>query len=164
MKNYLELKLKKRIKFLLITFIIFLIISGLTAFPLEWELSVLVKITTNAPLFLKQWFFTVYEAIKYTNEHYPFISYGSDWLAFAHIVIAVAFWGPIKDPIKNIWILEFGMIACVIIIPTALICSYVRHIPLYWTLIDCSFGVFGFIPLYYCRKLIQQLETLTNKK
>ena len=25
-----------------------------------------------------------------------------DWLAFAHVVIAVAFWGPLRDPVKNI--------------------------------------------------------------
>jgi hypothetical protein len=164
MKNDIIIQLKKRIKLLLILFIVFLILSGLTAFPLEWELSILVNATQHSPEFLRQWFLTVYEALKYTNTHYPFISYGSDWLGFSHIVIAVAFYGPLKDPIKNSWILEFGMIACILIFPTAFICSYIRHIPLYWTFIDCSFGVIGFIPLYYCRKLILQLETLSQNK
>lgn len=158
MKNLSEIQLRKRIKFLLILFIIFLALSGITAFPLEWELSLLVNWTSNSPAFLKDWFLQVYEALKYTNEHYPFISYGSDWLAFAHLVIAVAFIGPLKDPVRNIWILQFGMIACVMILPTAFICSYVRHIPLYWTLIDCSFGILGFIPLYKCYQYILLLE------
>ena len=29
------------------------------------------------------------------------IAYGTDWLAFAHITIAVAFLGPLKDPVRN---------------------------------------------------------------
>jgi len=30
-------------------------------------------------------------------------------------------------------------------------------------LIDCSFGVFGIIPLYLCRKLIKELEIKIKK-
>ena len=37
--------------------------------------------------------------------------YGFDWLAFAHLLIAIAFLGPLKDPIKNEWIIRWGMIA-----------------------------------------------------
>jgi hypothetical protein len=29
---------------------------------------------------------------------YPFLAYGTDWLAFAHIVIAVFFIGPLVKP------------------------------------------------------------------
>jgi hypothetical protein len=53
------------------------------------------------------------------------------------------------------------MIACVAIIPLAFICGSIRQIPLYWRLIDCSFGVFGIIPLYLCRKWIKELEKET---
>jgi hypothetical protein len=34
----------------------------------------------------------VQEAIARTNREYPFLAYGTDWLAFARLVIAVAFW------------------------------------------------------------------------
>ena len=52
------------------------------------------------------------------------------------------------------------MIACVLVIPLALIAGPIRGIPFFWQIVDCSFGVFGIIPLWYCRRMIQRLETL----
>ncbi len=158
-----EQQLRKKITRLLILFIALLALSGITAFPLEWELSLLAQWTNNAPDFMKDWADNVYEAIHDTNAHYPFMAYGTDWLAFAHLVIAVAFIGPLRDPVKNIWVIQFGMIACILVFPLAFICGPIRGIPFYWQLIDCSFGVFGFIPLYLCRKYILQIEKIKNK-
>lgn len=95
-----------------------------------------------------------------THRLYPFIAYGTDWLAFAHIVIAIAFVGPLKDPAKNIWVIEFVMIACVLVLPLALIFGPVRGIPFFWRLIDCSFGVFGFIPLWLIHRAIRRIAAL----
>jgi hypothetical protein len=159
-----EKQLRKSITRLITVFVILLILSGITAFPLAWELSVLVDITKNAPDFIQKWLSGVYEAIKETNTKYPFMSYGTDWLAFAHIVIATAFIGPLKDPIKNIWVIQFGMVACLMVLPLAFICGPIRHIPFYWQLIDCSFGVIGFIPLYICYKNILKLEQIISNK
>jgi hypothetical protein len=92
------------------------------------------------------------------------MSYGTDLLAFAHLVIAVAFWGPLKDPVKNIWVIQFGMIACIMIFPLAFICGPIRNIPFYWQLIDCSFGAIGLIPLYICYKNILKLEQIISNK
>jgi hypothetical protein len=86
--------------------------------------------------------------------------YGTDWLAFAHIVLALAFLGPLRDPIKNVWVVEFGMIACVLVPPMALVFGPIRGIPWFWRLIDCSFGVVGIIPLWLSRHYIQQLMAL----
>ena len=97
------------------------------------------------------------EGLETTGREYPFLAYGTDWLAFAHLVIAVAFWGPLRDPVRNIWVVEFGMIACLLVIPLALICGPIRGIPFCWQLIDCSFGVFGLIPLAIVRRLILSL-------
>jgi hypothetical protein len=77
-------------------------------------------------------------------------------------VIAVAFYGPLRDPIKNIWVIQFGMIACVMVPFLAFIAGAIRQIPFYWQLIDSSFGLIGFIPLYYCHKSILRLEELKN--
>jgi hypothetical protein len=164
MKVMKEDQLRKKIRLSLVLFIVLLILSGVTAFPLESELSFLVKWSTDAPPFLKEWLVRVHNAIYETNAKYPFMSYGTDWLAFAHLVIATAFIGPLRDPIKNIWVIEFGMIACLMIFPLAFICGPIRGIPFYWQLIDCSFGVFGIVPLYYCRKQILALQTLTTNK
>jgi len=162
MKPLSEKTLRLRIRLLLILFIIGLVLSGITAFPIETQLAMAVDNISIFPFFLQEWITKVYHAVKSTNDAYPFLSYGTDWLAFAHIVIAVAFIGPLKDPIRNIWILQFGMIACAMVIPLALIAGPIRQIPFYWQLIDCSFGVFGIIPLYICYKMIKKLELLQN--
>jgi hypothetical protein len=49
------------------------------------------------------------------------------------------------------------MIACALVIPFAFIMGSLRGIPFGWRLIDCSFGVLGMIPLWFCRRLIKQL-------
>ena len=74
-------------------------------------------------------------------------------------MIAIAFIGPWRDPVRNVWIIEWGMICCAAIIPLALIAGPVRHIPFWWTVIDMSFGVFGVIPLHFVRRLIKRLES-----
>jgi len=152
----------QRIRTILVVFIVLLVLSGVTAFPLETELQILHANRSLFPDFVGKWLSDVYLAIKDTNEKYPFLSYGTDWLAFAHLVIAVAFIGPLKNPVKNIWVIEFGMIACLMVIPLALIAGAVRGIPFYWRLIDCSFGVLGIIPLGWCYKLIKRLENGTG--
>ncbi len=91
------------------------------------------------------------------------ISYGYDWLAFAHIVIAIAFLGPLQNPVRNIWIIEFGCIACVLIFPVAMIAGHVRDIPFFLRLIDCSFGVLGLIPLVICYRKTKVLENIYRK-
>lgn len=156
-------KLHKQIRNLILFFIIALIISGGTAFFIETGLSWAVSAFEGNSNAMAGWLSKTYLAMKDINIRYPFMAYGYDWLAFAHLVIAVAFIGPLKDPVKNIWIIEFGMIACVMIFPLAFIAGYVRQIPFFWQCIDCSFGVIGIIPLAYCHHKIRQLESLLNK-
>jgi hypothetical protein len=158
-----ELSILRSVRRWLIVFIVLLMVSGITAFPLEWELGLLVPYAEYLPAGIQHWYMDVYYAIKDTNAHYPYLFYGTDWLAFAHIVIGTAFIGPYRDPVRNIWVLQFGMIACLMVIPLAFICGPIRHIPMYHILIDCSFGVFGIIPLYLCYKKIRTLEELTLK-
>jgi hypothetical protein len=160
MKTLSEKQLKFKIRIWIALFIAGLVVSGITAFPIETQLSILVKHISVSPEFLRVWIQEVYNAVKSTNENYPFLSYGTDWLAFAHLVIAVAFIGPYINPVKNIWVIQFGMIACIMVIPLALIAGYIREIPFYWRLIDCSFGVFGIIPLYFCYRNIKMLEQI----
>jgi hypothetical protein len=151
--------LNKSIKRLIILFIIGLVASGLTALPLEWQLNVAKNniLSSNSGA-LKEWLNFVYTAVHETNKAFPFISYGTDWLAFAHFMIAIAFIGPLRDPVRNIWIIEFGLIACLCIFPFAFVAGEVRGIPIYWRLIDCSFGVFGGLLLWRCHNKIKMLE------
>lgn len=159
--------LQKRARILLLFFITALIISGLTAIPLQWELSVLNRLLNSpaSPLpslwpDMVAWIGRVHTALQNTYSQYPFIAYGTDWLAFGHIVIAIAFWGPLKDPVRNIWVVEFGMIACMLVVPMTLIFAPIRGIPPFWQVIDMSFGVFGIIPLWLCRNTILRIAQL----
>ncbi|PCJ60553.1 MAG: hypothetical protein COA79_08250 [Planctomycetota bacterium] len=158
------MKTNIKIKFWILLFIIGLLISGITAFPLEWELKILNNyLGTNSTIAesypdLSAWITKVYLGLSDTNQKYPFLSYGTDWLAFAHIVLAILFIGPLRDPIKNIWVIEFGIISCTLVIPLALICGHIREIPLFWQMIDCSFGILGIIPLLIVRKQIKLIE------
>lgn len=156
----------RRIRVWLVFFVVCLVLSGLTAFPLVTELNWLTGALKSSPLAdalpgLMEWVERCRDGLVATEAKYPFILYGTDWLAFAHLVIAVAFYGPYRDPVRNIWVVEFAMIACAGIIPLALICGPVRGIPFWWSVIDMSFGVFGVIPLAIVRRKIKRLEALT---
>jgi hypothetical protein len=145
------------IRLLIIVFITGLALSGLSAFPIQAQLEVTHEYIQKHSMQngLTHWLELVYFGVKETNLKYPFIAYGTDWLAFAHLVLAIAFIGPLRDPIKNVWVIQFGLIACVAIFPLALIAGEVRGIPIFWRLIDCSFGLFGGVVLWLCyRKVI----------
>ncbi len=154
----------RQIRMVLIVFILLLVLSGVTAFPIETELNLLVEFKSILPYSCQHWLTTIHGAVAHTNKTYPYLSYGTDWLAFAHLVIAVVFIGPLKDPVKNIWVIQFGMIACLMVFPLALIAGPIRGIPFFWQLIDCSFGLFGLIPLIYCYRKIRTLEKTIEEK
>ncbi|WP_306190317.1 hypothetical protein [Streptomyces sp. MK5] len=159
--------LLKGIRVWLVVFVVCLVLSGATAFPLvhelRWSESALrfLGVPDHLPG-LMDWIERVRHGLDTADADYPFLLYGTDWLAFAHLVIAVAFYGPYRDPVRNIWVVEFGMIACVGIVPLALICGPIRGIPFWWSLIDMSFGVFGIAPLHVVRRKIKRLEALTG--
>jgi hypothetical protein len=165
--NATPAQLLRRIRAWTALFIVGLVLSGATALPLETELGWLGRFSgaENAAVgtgtgSLQGWIHRVWTALRDTNQAHPFMAYGTDWLAFAHFVIAIAFVGAWHDPVRNRWLFDFGLIACALVIPFALIAGAVRGIPFYWRLIDCAFGVGGAIPLYYCRKLALEAERL----
>src|SRR5580704_15638866 len=126
MKNT-QRQLTLRIRRLIIVFIVGLCLSGITAFPLLSEITFLHnKIAIRFPAFVQYWINKVYTGIVSVDSSYPFMAYGTDWLAFAHILIAVVFIGPYCDPVRNIWVIQFGRIACWMIFPLAFICGGIR--------------------------------------
>lgn len=152
----------RKIKRLTWLFIVALVISGATAIPLQTELDAAARFlggtaSTNASGFAF-WIQRVRAGLDNTYAAYPFMAYGTDWLAFGHFVIAIAFVGALREPVRNRWLYLFGMMACVLVIPYAMICGAARGIPFYWRLIDCSFGVIGFVPLWFCWKWTGELE------
>jgi hypothetical protein len=156
-----EICLRRTIRNWLWFFIVCLVLSGATAIPLRAELGLLSSIA-NPHSALGSWLDRINAGLIDTYGKYPFLAYGTDWLAFGHLVIALAFVGPLRDPVKNVWVIDFGIIACLSVIPFALVMGPARGIPFYWRLVDCSFGVFGMIPLLFCRKYIGELAKLVT--
>ena len=160
--------LRRKIRALAGVFIAALILSGITAFPLRHELNLLASllgadVAGHPEDGLHGWIRNVRDGLADTDTRYPWMAYGTDWLAFAHLAIAVFFIGPWRDPVRNIWILHAGMIACVGVVFLALICGPIRGIPLYWRLIDCSFGIGAFPILWWIAKLTRRLEKLSSR-
>jgi hypothetical protein len=152
--------LRRRVKLLTWLFILGLFFSGATALPLTDELNFLVRVlgADHGATGYARWLVEVRDALKQTQAQHPFLFYGTDWLAFGHFVIAIAFIGALRDPVRNRWLFDFGLIACVLVIPYVMFFGGVRGFPFWWRLIDCSFGAFGFIPLWFCRKWAVELE------
>jgi hypothetical protein len=146
-------------------FIIGLVLSGLTAFPLLTELRLVARalgITDPAAYAqltgLQHWIAYVLFGLEQSARDFPFLAYGTDWLAFGHLCIAVFFVRPWLKPLESDWVLQCGLVCCAAVVPTALIAGEIRGIPFYWRLIDASFGVIGAVPLLYCLRLTRRLR------
>ncbi|HWD94016.1 MAG TPA: hypothetical protein VG938_16920 [Verrucomicrobiae bacterium] len=155
----------RKIKWLTWLFIFGLILSGVTAIPLQTELDAVAKLLGGTDMIhqanstgLALWIYKVRDAVHSTYFSYEFMAYGTDWLAFGHFVIAIAFVGALREPIRNRWLYQFGMIACALVIPYAMVMGGLRGIPVGWRLIDCSFGALGFVPLWLCWRWTGDLE------
>ena len=159
-----------RYRLVLGAFIAGLVLSGVTAFPLLHELELLARILGIPPdaapetmSGLAFWIATVPDGLRDVYAAHAWLAYGTDWLAFGHITIALFFIGPWREPVANAWVLKVGLVACAGVIPLALICGPIRGIPFYWRLVDCSFGVFGALPLLYCLRLTRKMRAAGMK-
>ena len=85
-------QLLKKIRILVVFFAIALALSGITAFPVYTELTFLKQQGfMNSNHILGAWLDKVYNGVVKTYSQYPFLFYGYDWLAFAHLMIAALF-------------------------------------------------------------------------
>lgn len=148
-------------------FIVGLILSGLTAFPLLTELRWLGSFLGIADpaayaqfMGLKHWIAHVWLALAQNEHDFPFMAYGTDWLAFGHLAIALFFIRPWFKPRESDWVLQCGLVCCAGVIPLAFVAGHVRGIPVYWRLIDSAFGVIGAVPLLYCLRVSRQMQAV----
>lgn len=88
--------LLRRYRLVLGCFLVGLIVSGITAFPLLAELRLLadwlgvVSPERYADYHgLRRWIGFVLLGLEQTHARFPFLAYGTDWLAFGHLAIAV---------------------------------------------------------------------------
>lgn len=153
------------IRFWLAVVIAGLVVSGVTAFPLEAELRAASAVLHAGWLPFPElwsgvvlWIDRVHEGLVAGYGGYPFLAYGTDWLAFAHLMIAVAFLGAWRDPVRNVWVIRWGLVMCAAIVPLTLVAGAVRGIPWGWQLLDLSFGVAAAVPLTAALVLTRRLE------
>jgi hypothetical protein len=90
----------------------------------------------------------VISAIESVKAQYPFLLYAGDWLAFAHIVLAILFAGAARDPVRNVWIVQCGLLMCLGVPILAAVCVPLRGLPWRWFLVDCAFAPAAGLPLW----------------
>jgi hypothetical protein len=140
-----------------------LLIAGLTAFWIPQGVDFLVNdVQMGKFIHQEQWLQHVNEGVQAINHSYPFIWYGTDWMVFAHILFAILFTGLFIDPVRNKWLVQFGYIACGLIVPLAAILGNIRGIPIVWQSFDCLFGVIAVLILYTIHRDIIKLEHKTK--
>ena len=164
---------EKHISVFLKVFIAVLILSGLCYFSLPFLSK---KILSFIDAFgirgeLYSFAMKLIQAANYNEAHYPFMGYSTDLLGFAHLTFALLFGGAVMDPNKNEWVIRFGLMVCVLLIPTVLLAGWVREIPIIWRVVNCFFGVFGFALLFKVFKMVKSnqelrkaIEELNQKK
>ena len=154
-------KLRGRIKAAIVITIIGLLLNGFTSVPLRTELDILLSKPDSLPQFLRDWWVYVYQGVLETSEKYNFMRYGFDWLGYAHLIIAIAFIGPYRDPIKNQWVVQWGMIAAGLGILMAFGWERMRDIPVWWSFIDAGISYFAFVVLWLCNRWISKLKLIS---
>ncbi len=160
MNRHSDSLLLARIRAWTLFFIAALMVSGLTAVPLRPEMHLLVGIFAQdrPPTALGSWLLAVQSAVDDVGERWPFLALGTDWLAFGHVVIGLGFIGLLRDPVRNDWLITWGIMACLLVLPWAWGFGLARGIPWGWRLIDCSFGVGGLVPMLLIRRDVLELK------
>ncbi len=151
----------------LAVFIAGLVFSGLTAFFLPWEVTGLLDIffrrsPETIPFLAAEYemLVSVERALEYLESDCPQFFLGTDYLGFAHLILAVLFIGPLLDPVRNIWVIRFGIISSILVIPSAFLFGAVRGAPFVHYLIDSSFGAGALILLYIAHRETKRMQTM----
>ena len=139
-----------------------LFVSGVTIWPWDIELSFAISAlqAIAGPEPLIQLLQDIQQDMRLLEQSNSFVLYVADWLAFAHLVLAVLFLMALKNPIRNVLVVRFGILCSLSVPVLAITCIPMRGIPLFWVLIDSSFALCA-IPLWIALKDIRKLEQET---
>ena len=87
------LLLRQHITYLMWFFMVSLAVSGITAIPARSGILLLLDIVPSSHTGVYDFLLYIKQALFTSND---ILFYGYDWLAFAHIIIAILFYGIIK--------------------------------------------------------------------
>jgi hypothetical protein len=153
------------VRFWLIFFATALIVSGVTAIFAREGLQFLSPLFARGSMLhtfwpsMAEWLLLVYRSIEETYDKYPFLAYGYDWLAFGHFIISIPFLMAVNDPRRYSWVITYGMIACISVIPFAIVFGAIREIPIFWRIVDTLFGLGGLLVLLILRRQLKALDS-----
>ena len=156
----------KRAKWMLGIVAFGLFVSGVTVWPAIWELKTAVHLAWGDSVptgVVHRFVVRAIDGLVSVKANYPFLLYAHDWLAFAHVMLAILFAGAIADPARNIWIIQCGLIMCALVPVLAAICIPARGIPLCWFWIDAAFAPAAALPLWIALRDIRRSENLQKE-
>lgn len=142
-----------------------LLVSGLTCYFLEWEVRFVTQVVWGGspdtiPFMAEEYklLVKVGEGLKVLMRDYPEFMLGTDWLGFAHVILAILFAGAMPDPVRNIWIVRFGIVSAVLVVPSAWLFGYMRGLPAIHYFVDASFGIGAVIPLILAHRILKKYD------
>lgn len=136
-----------------------LFLSGVTIWPWDPELRLAIFILEGigGPLPLVELLESILADMRHLRETQSFVLYVADWLAYAHLVLTVLFLMAMKDPVRNILVVQFGLVCCLTVPILAMTCIPLRGLPLFWIVVDSSFALAA-LPLWIALRDLQRLE------
>ncbi len=166
-RNFAGMSPRTKIRICISLVMLGLFIAGVTAFPLLAEINWISRLLVGEgqPLDpalhsgIVAWVLTVRQGLENTYAVYPWIAYGTDWLAFGHLMIMLFFVLPYREPVRYEGVLWIGIWSSLLVFPLAFICGPLRNIPWYWQLIDCSFGMICIVPLGIAIREVRKLKS-----
>ncbi|MBI5819488.1 MAG: hypothetical protein HZA88_10930 [Verrucomicrobia bacterium] len=150
-----------RARWMLIIVAVGLFLAGVTIWPAVPELKACVRLAwgdASPTGEIHAFVLKAIAALEMVNAQYPFLLYAHDWLAFAHIMLAILFAGAARDPVRNKWIIQCGLIMCATVPVLAGICHSMRGLPAGWFWIDFAFAPGAALPLWIAYRDIKALE------
>lgn len=165
-----EQKALKKIRIYLILFLLAFLFSLHTIVFVEIETELLAKYVGHGTFMeefcpsISAWIEHLNLAVSETYSSYPVIAYCMDWLVYVWVVFAIFLLGSIKDPVKNVWIIQVFMVACCLGFILPFIVGPIRDIPIFWRFVDASYGLVGLLFLLLPYRLIRKLEALHHKE
>ncbi len=150
----------RRPRIMLLVVAIGLFLSGVTIWPWELELELVLSILAaiDGPPRLVETIERILADMRMLRDAGSFVLYVADWLAYAHLVLAALFVMAMKDPVRNILVVRFGILCCLTVPILAVTCIPMRGLPLFWIFIDSSFALAS-LPLWIALRDLRRLES-----